>query len=184
MKRPSIAVIGAGAAGCFAAARISRLLPEAEVTVYEGSSSPMAKLSVTGGGRCNLTNTFEGVRSLEEVYPRGSGLMKRLLKHFGPRETMEWFRNEGLPLTVLPDGRVFPSSNDARDVVWTLMRALEEGGVRVKTHSKLSEISTALNTVVTKISELKTSVDGLAPTDYSTVLGEIKDQLNAIASRL
>ena len=141
MKRPSIAVIGAGAAGCFAAARISRLLPEAEVTVYEGSSSPMAKLSVTGGGRCNLTNTFEGVRSLEEVYPRGSSLMKRLLKHFGPRETMEWFRNEGLPLTVLPDGRVFPSSNDARDVVWTLMRALEEGGVRVKTHSKLSGIS-------------------------------------------
>ena len=50
--------------------------------------------------------------------------------------------------------------------------------------SKLSEISTALNTVVTKISELKTSVDVLAPTDYSTVLGEIKDQLNAIASRL
>ena len=48
--------------------------------------------------------------------------------------------------------------------------------------SKLSEISTALNTVVTKISELKTSVDGLNPTDYSTVLGEIKNQLAAIAT--
>ena len=63
-----IAVIGAGAAGCFAAIGIKRRLPEADVTIYEGGKRQLAKVSVTGGGRCNLTNSFNQVKSLAHIY--------------------------------------------------------------------------------------------------------------------
>ena len=66
---PRIAVIGAGAAGCFCTAELRRLLPEAAVDVYEAGTRPLAKVAVTGGGRCNLTNSFQGIRSLAEAYP-------------------------------------------------------------------------------------------------------------------
>ena len=72
-----VSVIGAGAAGCLCAAEIKRRLPEAEVTVFEGGAKPLAKVAITGGGRCNFTNSFENIDRLEEAYPRGARLMKR-----------------------------------------------------------------------------------------------------------
>lgn len=75
-----IAIIGGGAAGCFAAINIRRRLPQAEVTVYESGKKLLTKVAVTGGGRCNLTYSFRNVRSIDEVYPRGARLMKRLMK--------------------------------------------------------------------------------------------------------
>ena len=80
-----IVIIGAGAAGCFAAIEVKRRCPEAEVTVLEKGTKPLAKVAITGGGRCNLTNSFAEVKSLEQVYPRGFRLMKKLFHHFSPR---------------------------------------------------------------------------------------------------
>ena len=77
-----VAVIGAGAAGCFCAAELRRLRPDLRVDVYEAGPKPLAKVAVTGGGRCNLTNSFAGIRNLTEAYPRGDRLMKRLLRVF------------------------------------------------------------------------------------------------------
>lgn len=102
-----IAVIGAGAAGCFAAIGIKRRLPEADVTIYEGGKRQLAKVSVTGGGRCNLTNSFNQVKSLTHIYPRGERLMKRLLKGFSHTDAYEWFENEGVRLTTQEDECVF-----------------------------------------------------------------------------
>ena len=56
-----IAIIGGGAAGCFCAIGLKRRLPDAEVTVYEAGPKLLAKVAVTGGGRCNLTNSFRTV---------------------------------------------------------------------------------------------------------------------------
>lgn len=76
----NIAIVGAGAAGCFAAIELKRRMPHARVCLYEAGTRPLAKVAVTGGGRCNLTNSFAAVKSLDKVYPRGAKLMKRLLK--------------------------------------------------------------------------------------------------------
>ena len=59
-----IVIVGAGAAGCCAAIEIKRRCRDAEVTVYESGRKALAKVAVTGGGRCNLTNSFSGVRSV------------------------------------------------------------------------------------------------------------------------
>ena len=67
----NIAIIGGGAAGCFCAIELKRKLPYANVNIYEGAKLPMQKLSITGGGKCNLTNTFEYASDLSKIYPRG-----------------------------------------------------------------------------------------------------------------
>ncbi len=128
-----IAIIGAGAAGCFAAIQIARQCPEATVSVFERLSRPLAKVAVTGGGRCNLTNSFADVRSLESVYPRGARLMKRLFKVFDHRDAMRWFEGEGVPLVTQEDQCVFPRSQRADDIVQTLLRLMRRHGVNLHT---------------------------------------------------
>ena len=131
MKR--IAVIGAGAAGCFCAAELRRRLPAVKVDVYESGPKPLAKVAITGGGRCNLTNSFEGIRSLGEAYPRGERLMKRLLRVFSQEDTWRWFEDAGVPLVLQDDQCVFPRSQDAMDIVHALLRRMEGVNLLLRT---------------------------------------------------
>ena len=131
MKR--IAVIGAGAAGCFCAAELRRRLPAVKVDVYESGPKPLAKVAITGGGRCNLTNSFEGIRSLGEAYPRGERLMKRLLRVFSQEDTWRWFEDAGVPLVLQDDHCVFPRSQDAMDIVHDLLRRMEGVNLLLRT---------------------------------------------------
>ena len=131
MKR--IAVIGAGAAGCFCAAELRRRRPAVKVDVYESGPKPLAKVAITGGGRCNLTNSFEGIRSLGEAYPRGERLMKRLLRVFSQEDTWRWFEDAGVPLVLQDDHCVFPRSQDAMDIVHALLRRMEGVNLLLRT---------------------------------------------------
>ena len=131
MKR--IAVIGAGAAGCFCTSELRRLRPEFRVDVYEAGPKALAKVAITGGGRCNLTNSFEGIRSLAEAYPRGERLMKRLLRQFSQEDTWRWFESAGVPLVLQEDYCVFPQSQDAMDIVRALLRRMEGANLLLRT---------------------------------------------------
>ena len=135
-----IAIIGGGAAGCFCAIGLKRRLPDAEVTVYEAGPKLLTKVAVTGGGRCNLTNSFRDVRRLGEVYPRGEQLMRRALAAFSHEDTMRWFEAEGVRLTVQEDQCVFPVSQDAMQIVRTLERCLREAGVRVRLNAPVERV--------------------------------------------
>ncbi len=141
MRKRRIAIIGAGAAGCFCAVNIKKRMPEAEVTVYESGRKPLTKVAITGGGRCNLTNSFEHVRSVKEAYPRSEKLMKRALKVFSNNDVMEWFEREGVALTVQADGCVFPLSQDAMEIVCTLTRLMNSYGVRLLCDRRISQIT-------------------------------------------
>ena len=135
-----IAIIGGGAAGCFCAIGLKRRLPDAEVTVYEAGPKLLAKVAVTGGGRCNLTNSFRDVRRLGEVYPRGEQLMRRALAAFSHENTMRWFEAEGVRLTVQEDQCVFPVSQDAMQIVRTLERCLRDAGVRIRLNAPVERV--------------------------------------------
>ena len=128
----NIAVIGAGAAGCFCAAELRRRLPHVRVDVHEAGPRPLAKVAVTGGGRCNLTNSFEGIRSLAEAYPRGDRLMKRLLRVFSQEDTWRWFESAGVPLVLQEDHCVFPRSQNAMDIVHALLRRMDGVNLRLR----------------------------------------------------
>lgn len=127
----NIIIIGAGAAGCFAAVEIKRHCPQAVVTVLERGKKALAKVAITGGGRCNLTNSFDGVKSMEQVYPRGHRLMKRLMYHFSHEDAYEWFESEGVNLVTQDDNCVFPQSQDAMEIVNTLLRLMRDLGVKL-----------------------------------------------------
>ncbi len=142
-RTTDVAIIGAGAAGCFCSIELRRRHPELEVRVLEAGSRPMAKLARTGGGRCNLTNSFESVGGLSEVYPRGERLMKRALKEFSQNDTVKWFEREGVRLVVQEDGCVFPASQDAMQIVRTLERAMREEGVIIEYNKRVSAIRPA-----------------------------------------
>lgn len=135
-----IAIIGGGAAGCFCAIGLKRRLPDAEVTVYEAGPKLLAKVAVTGGGRCNLTNSFRDVHRLGEVYPRGEQLMRRALAAFSHEDTMRWFEAEGVRLTVQEDQCVFPVSQDAMQIVRTLERCLRDAGVCVRLNTPVERV--------------------------------------------
>ena len=147
-----IAIVGGGAAGCFCAISAKRRLPDADVTLYEAGPKLLAKVAVTGGGRCNLTNSFRdvaltgqepGKMRLAEVYPRGEQVMRRALRVLSPADTQRWFEAEGVRLVTQEDQCVFPASQDAMQIVRTLERCLRQEGVRV-----------CLNTPVARIGDL------------------------------
>ncbi len=135
-----IAIIGAGAAGCFAAIHLAHNLPHARVIVYEAHQKPLAKVAITGGGRCNLTNSFHGVASTEAVYPRGARLMKRLLREFSHQDTYRWFEAHGVPLVTQEDECVFPRSQRAGDIVHTLLDEMKRHGVQLRTSHRVTSI--------------------------------------------
>lgn len=161
-----IAIIGGGAAGCFCAIGLKRRLPDAEVTVYEAGPKLLAKVAVTGGGRCNLTNSFHDVRRLGEVYPRGEQLMRRALAAFSHEDTMRWFEAEGVRLTVQEDQCVFPVSQDAMQIVRTLERCLREAGVRVRLNAPVERVGDldADRVVVTVGGSSREKLERLLPT--------------------
>lgn len=128
-----IAIIGGGAAGYFAAIAAKREQPLADITVFEKNHKMLAKVEVTGGGRCNLTNSFRQISDAKHAYPRGHQLMKRLFKRFDHRHAYEWFEREGVALTTQDDECVFPVSQDSHSVIDCLVGLATKLGVRQKT---------------------------------------------------
>lgn len=139
------AIVGGGAAGCFCAIELKRRHPEAEVVVLEKGTRLLAKVAITGGGRCNLTNSFREVKSIEKVYPRGHKLMKRALKVFSNDDTMQWFEHEGVRLLTQEDQCVFPVSQDAMEIVGTLTRLMQRLGVKVMLSNRVLSLTKASN---------------------------------------
>ncbi|HBH09312.1 MAG TPA: aminoacetone oxidase family FAD-binding enzyme [Rikenellaceae bacterium] len=135
-----IAIVGAGAAGCFCAIELKRRVPSASVEVFEAGPKALAKVAITGGGRCNLTNSFEGISSLSASYPRGDKLMKRLFRTFDQRSVWKWFENEGVKLVLQEDHCVFPASQDAMEIVDTLLTRMRKTGVVLHTRHKVTGI--------------------------------------------
>lgn len=120
-----VAIIGAGAAGCFCAQRLREIAPEIHVELFEAHSKPLGKVAVTGGGRCNLTNSFAMIGDLREAYPRGFQLMRRLMHQWSQWDTMGWFEEHGVRLLTQDDECVFPVSQNAMEIVAVLRRGLD-----------------------------------------------------------
>lgn len=137
-----IAIIGAGAAGCFCAINLKRMLPSSQVEVFESGSRALAKVAITGGGRCNLTNTFAQIRSLKEAYPRGEQVIKRAFHLFDHNATRQWFEKAGVRLVEQPDQCIFPASQDAMQIVHTLLYNMERLGVVLRLSHRITDIAT------------------------------------------
>lgn len=136
----SIAVVGGGAAGFFSAIAIQQALPDAQVVILERAPKVLAKVKVSGGGRCNLTNSFALVGDLSKVYPRGHRLMKRLFRVFDHQAVYDWFEQQGVALVTQDDQCVFPRVQDSEAVIGCLTRLARQSGVVVRTRCGVAQI--------------------------------------------
>ncbi len=135
-----IAIIGGGASGCFCAVQLKRMSPQSDVSIFEAQHKLMSKLALTGGGRCNISNTFEDVKSLQDAYPRGERLVREAFRVFSPQQTCKWWESVGVRLIEEDYGRLFPRSGDAMQVVRTLEKMLKAGGVHIGCSKKVENI--------------------------------------------
>ena len=135
------AIIGGGAAGFFLAINLKEMCPQMDVTILEGSQHVLSKVEISGGGRCNCTNSFQAVNDLQSVYPRGHRLLKRLFKQFDHRDAFEWFEHRGVKLTTQDDHCVFPQSQDSHTIIDLFLREAHRLGITVKTGHKVHSLS-------------------------------------------
>lgn len=136
-----VAIIGGGAAGFFMAINIKLTSPEAEVTIFEKSSKVLAKVAISGGGRCNLTNSFAEIVDITKAYPRGAKLMKRAFKTFNHQDAYQWFESNGVPLVTQDDECVFPRSQNSQSIIDCFLRLCKELGVTIKTSHTLVSLT-------------------------------------------
>ena len=127
-------IIGGGAAGFMAAIQAAETAPRTRVAILEKSSKLLSKVRISGGGRCNVTNSERDLKQFSRAYPRGEKFMFRLLHQFGPADTVNWFAQRGVKLVAEDDGRMFPSSNSSDEIVQCLMHAAENAGVQIITN--------------------------------------------------
>lgn len=111
-----------------------------EVTILEAGQHVLAKVAVSGGGRCNCTNSFEGVTDLQSVYPRGHRLMKRLFRVFDYHDAYQWFERHGVTLVTQDDHCVFPQSQDSHTIINMFLREARRLGVEVRTGCRIRSL--------------------------------------------
>ena len=112
-----VMVIGGGAAGFFTAINAKEMNPELDITILEKGKEVLQKVKISGGGRCNVTHACFEPKELVQFYPRGEKELLGPFHQFMTGDTFEWFENNGIPLKIEKDNRVFPESNSSQTII-------------------------------------------------------------------
>lgn len=136
----TIVIIGGGAAGLFAAITAAEHSPLARVVVLEKTQQLLAKVRISGGGRCNVTHAAFCPKKLVQNYPRGHKELLGPFHRFQPRDTIDWFEKRGVPLKTEADGRIFPVSDNAESIIQCLLQAAKELGIEICKGQKILSI--------------------------------------------
>jgi predicted Rossmann fold flavoprotein len=131
-------VVGGGASGMMAAGRAAAR--GKRVLLIEKNPTLGAKLSITGGGRCNITNAEEDIHAFLKHYEAAAPFLYSPFSQFGMKDTFSFFESRGLPLVTQARKRVFPQTERAPDVTRTLIAYMAEGGVTVRTNTRVTEM--------------------------------------------
>ncbi len=140
-NRVPLVVIGGGAAGLIAAITAART--GAKVLLLEKNPVVGKKLSITGGGRCNITNATPVVRDLLSHYHEAGKFLFSPFAKFGVTETRAWFEAIGVPTVEQAERRVFPLHESAPKVTSALLTAARDTGVIIRTKAPVSSIRVA-----------------------------------------
>lgn len=129
-----VAIIGGGAAGFFSAINVKENFPNSEVYIYEKSSTLLAKVKISGGGRCNVTNSCESISELAKAYPRGAVYLKKAFKQFNNIDAFNWFQSRGVELVTQDDNCVFPKSQDSQSIIDCFLNEAKKLDVKIRTN--------------------------------------------------
>ncbi|MDY6785973.1 MAG: NAD(P)/FAD-dependent oxidoreductase [Cyanobacteriota bacterium] len=135
-----VIVIGGGAAGFFGAISCATANPRARVTVLEAGRTPLAKVLISGGGRCNVTHHCFDPAILTQNYPRGGKALRGAFARFQPKDTIAWFESRGVKLKTEADGRMFPITDSSETIANCLLQRATEAGVQLRTGAKVESL--------------------------------------------
>ena len=140
-----VIVIGGGAAGFFGAIACAEANPNLKVTLIEAGRKPLAKVRISGGGRCNVTHHCFDPARLVENYPRGGKALRGAFTRFQPKDTVAWYRERGVKLKTEADGRMFPVTDNSETIVNCLMQAANKAGVDLRTGEGVKSVKQFLD---------------------------------------
>ena len=146
MQSETIAIIGGGAAGFFAALSAKKHFPNKRVIIFEKSSKVLSKVKISGGGRCNVTNACFDNRKLAASYPRGENNLRKAFEIFNAQSTVDWFESRNVPLKTFPDNCIFPQSNDSQSIIDCLLKESLALGVEIKFNQSITSIEVEQDT--------------------------------------
>lgn len=153
-----VAIIGGGAAGFFAAIHVKENFPQAEVTIYEKSRKYLAKVKVSGGGRCNVTNACDNNSDFSKAYPRGEKMLKRSFYTFNNKDTMQWFEKRGVPLVIQEDECVFPKSQNSQSIIDCFLSEAKALGITLKLESAVNQLEVIEDQIAIHFSNMETPI--------------------------
>lgn len=154
-----VVVIGAGPAGIMAAGIAGAR--GAKVLLLEKNRVLGRKLSVSGNGRCNVTQAEFDLRKLVLTYGKNGAFLFSAFNQFGPRQVINFFEDLGVRLKTEDDGRVFPVSDSAQEVNLALKNFLNIGNVEIKFNATVKEIISKNKKIEKVIFEDGTEILGL-----------------------
>jgi len=131
MNSRRIVIVGGGAAGFFAAITCAEVAPGTEVIMLERGPQFLAKVKISGGGRCNVTHACFNEREFATHFPRGEQALIAPFKRFQASDTVEWFTARGVKLKTESDGRMFPTTDSSQTIVDCLLNAARKTGVKL-----------------------------------------------------
>jgi predicted Rossmann fold flavoprotein len=135
-----VIIAGAGAAGLATAIFTRERDPGRAVLLLDGARRPGAKILVSGGSRCNVTNT---VVTEKDYWGGPATIVRRVLRAFPVRDTVAFFERAGVTLHEEEDGKLFPDSNRARDVLEALLREATRTGVDLRPGHRVGAVTLA-----------------------------------------
>lgn len=139
-KNKTLLVVGGGAAGFFCAVNAAKWNPQLRVMILEKSGKLLAKVKVSGGGRCNVTHACFEIPEMTKSYPRGAHFVKKVFHQFFTTDTIEWFKRRGVVLKTEADGRMFPVNNSSQTIVNCLLQEAAKYGVEIRLQTELKKV--------------------------------------------
>jgi predicted Rossmann fold flavoprotein len=150
-----VIIAGAGAAGIFAAINIVENDPKASVIILEKSSKVLAKVKISGGGRCNVTNICSDIKELIKNYPRGEKELKFLFQNFSTINTVKWFESRGVKLKAEADGRMFPVSDNSQTIIDCLLNECQNHNIKIYTNCGIKSFERTNDFITVDIGDQK-----------------------------
>lgn len=143
MTERVVAIAGGGAAGFFAAIACVEAAPDTRVIILEKGPHFLAKVKVSGGGRCNVTHAWNERMDPAQFYPRGHAALRSAFHRFGFADTRAWFEARGVRLKTERDGRVFPITDSSQTVIDCLLGAAKRGKVQLRAGCSVETVALA-----------------------------------------
>ncbi|MCK5824525.1 MAG: NAD(P)/FAD-dependent oxidoreductase [Ichthyobacteriaceae bacterium] len=141
-----VIVVGGGAGGFFTAINLAEKNPKLKICILEKSSQVLAKVKISGGGRCNFTHACYIPQELVNFYPRGKKELLGPFNVFACGDTLQWFEDNNIEFYNTDDGSFFPKSDDSQTIIDLFTQKAKTYGIDILNNFDVLKIEPNENT--------------------------------------